>query len=303
MTTLLESPPDPILERRRRSRPRRPPASAAASWPRGSPSASAGCSSASPWCPWSPSSSTSSPRACRRGTSTSSPTRPPRRGSPVAGCGTPSSAPSSSRSSPSAVAVPVGLACRPVPGRVRRPCRRRAAVHRRRHDRHPVDHGGHLRLHRHRAELPGLQRLAGAFAIGFIMLPVIIRAGETAFRGVPRSLTEAALALGARRSTIARKVVVPDRPARCHHRCPPGGGPGPGRDGPAAVDHLRQPVSPVEPDEADGGPAHPHLQLLEPALRRPGPGGLGCGAAADGGRAGAQHRQPPLAAHLRKERR
>ncbi len=51
--------------------------------------------------------------------------------------------------------------------------------------------------------------LAGAFAIGFIMLPVIVRAGETAFRGVPGSLNEAALALGARRFTIARKVVVP----------------------------------------------------------------------------------------------
>ena len=51
--------------------------------------------------------------------------------------------------------------------------------------------------------------LAGSFAVGFIMLPVIIRAGETAFRGVPRSLNEAAMALGARRATIARKVVVP----------------------------------------------------------------------------------------------
>ncbi len=51
--------------------------------------------------------------------------------------------------------------------------------------------------------------LAGAFAIGIIMLPVIMRAGETAIRGVPRSLNEAALALGARRSTVARKVVVP----------------------------------------------------------------------------------------------
>lgn len=55
----------------------------------------------------------------------------------------------------------------------------------------------------------GYSGLAGAFAVGFIMLPVIIRAGETAFRGVPRSLNEAAMALGARRATIARKVVVP----------------------------------------------------------------------------------------------
>ena len=55
----------------------------------------------------------------------------------------------------------------------------------------------------------GYSGLAGAFAIGIIMLPVIIRAGETAFRGVPGSLSEAALALGARKSTIARRVVVP----------------------------------------------------------------------------------------------
>jgi phosphate transport system permease protein len=55
----------------------------------------------------------------------------------------------------------------------------------------------------------GYSGLAGAFSIGIIMLPVIIRAGETAFRGVPGSLSEAALALGARRSTIARRVVVP----------------------------------------------------------------------------------------------
>ncbi len=55
----------------------------------------------------------------------------------------------------------------------------------------------------------GYSGLAGAFGIGIIMLPVIIRAGETAFRGVPSHLSEAALALGARKSTVARRVVVP----------------------------------------------------------------------------------------------
>ncbi len=55
----------------------------------------------------------------------------------------------------------------------------------------------------------GFSGLAGAFAVGIVMLPVIIRAGETAYRGVPHSLNEAALALGARNSTIARRVVVP----------------------------------------------------------------------------------------------
>jgi len=55
----------------------------------------------------------------------------------------------------------------------------------------------------------GYSGLAGAFSIGIIMLPVIIRAGETAFRGVPSQLNEAATALGARKGTIARRVVVP----------------------------------------------------------------------------------------------
>jgi len=55
----------------------------------------------------------------------------------------------------------------------------------------------------------GYSGLAGAFSIGIIMLPVIIRAGETAFRGVPGHLNEAAMALGARKATIARRVVIP----------------------------------------------------------------------------------------------
>ncbi len=55
----------------------------------------------------------------------------------------------------------------------------------------------------------GYSGLAGAFSIGIVMLPVIIRAAETAFRGVPHTLNEAALALGARDSTIARRVVLP----------------------------------------------------------------------------------------------
>jgi len=55
----------------------------------------------------------------------------------------------------------------------------------------------------------GYSGLAGAFSIGIIMLPVIIRAGETAIRGVPGSLNEAAMALGARKATVARRVVVP----------------------------------------------------------------------------------------------
>jgi len=41
------------------------------------------------------------------------------------------------------------------------------------------------------------------------MTPVITKAVETAIRGVPDTVTEAGLALGARRSVVARRVVLP----------------------------------------------------------------------------------------------
>jgi phosphate transport system permease protein len=50
---------------------------------------------------------------------------------------------------------------------------------------------------------------AASFAIGFLMLPVIIRASETAIRTVPHDLTEAALSLGGKKASIARRVIVP----------------------------------------------------------------------------------------------
>ena len=74
----------------------------------------------------------------------------------------------------------------------------------------------------------GYSGLAGAFAIGIIMLPVIIRAGETAIRGVPGHLNEAAMALGARKATIARRVVVPAAMPGIITGVPAGRGPGPG---------------------------------------------------------------------------
>jgi phosphate transport system permease protein len=55
----------------------------------------------------------------------------------------------------------------------------------------------------------GYSGLVGAFAIGLVMLPVIMRAGETAIRGVPGHLHEAGLALGARNFTVTRRVVLP----------------------------------------------------------------------------------------------
>lgn len=51
--------------------------------------------------------------------------------------------------------------------------------------------------------------VAGSFAIGVLMLPIIIRASETAIRSVPSTLREAGLSLGSRHSTVSRRVILP----------------------------------------------------------------------------------------------
>ncbi len=51
--------------------------------------------------------------------------------------------------------------------------------------------------------------VAGAFGIAVIMVPIIVRASDGALRSVPRDLGEAALALGAKRAAIARRVLIP----------------------------------------------------------------------------------------------
>lgn len=55
----------------------------------------------------------------------------------------------------------------------------------------------------------GFSAWAGVFALGVMMLPVVIRAGEEAMRLVPNSLREASYALGAGRWQTILKVVLP----------------------------------------------------------------------------------------------
>jgi phosphate transport system permease protein len=50
--------------------------------------------------------------------------------------------------------------------------------------------------------------ITGSFALAVLMLPIIIRADEVAMRTVPDDLWDAALALGARPSRVARSVVL-----------------------------------------------------------------------------------------------
>jgi phosphate transport system permease protein len=55
----------------------------------------------------------------------------------------------------------------------------------------------------------GFSAWAGAFALGVMMLPVVIRAAEEAMRLVPNSLREGSYALGASRWQTVLKVVLP----------------------------------------------------------------------------------------------
>jgi phosphate transport system permease protein len=50
---------------------------------------------------------------------------------------------------------------------------------------------------------------AASVALALLMTPVITKSVETAIRGVPTTVVEAGLALGARQWTIARRVVIP----------------------------------------------------------------------------------------------
>ena len=55
----------------------------------------------------------------------------------------------------------------------------------------------------------GFSAIAGSFALAVLMLPVIAISTELSIRGVPNTLREAGLALGAKPHTISTKIVIP----------------------------------------------------------------------------------------------
>lgn len=57
--------------------------------------------------------------------------------------------------------------------------------------------------------LQSFSGFAAAIALAMLMTPVITKGAETALRSVPNTLSEAGLALGARESKVAIKVVLP----------------------------------------------------------------------------------------------
>lgn len=55
----------------------------------------------------------------------------------------------------------------------------------------------------------GFSAIAGSFALSVLMLPVIVISSEIAVRGVPNTLREAGLALGAKPHKVSMRIVLP----------------------------------------------------------------------------------------------
>lgn len=55
----------------------------------------------------------------------------------------------------------------------------------------------------------GFSAIAGSFALAVLMLPVIVISSEIAVRGVPNTLREAGLALGAKPHKVSMRIVLP----------------------------------------------------------------------------------------------
>ena len=148
--------------------------------------------------------------------------------------------PRESRSSTSLIAIPIALARRRLPGRVR-PGRPRQAgdVLRRRDDRHPVDRRRPVHLRRLDPDpaLPALAASLRPLALSILMIPVVVRSTEEMLKLVPNELRESSLALGVPRWRTILKVVIPTALAGHHHGHHAGCRPRHRRDGTPAAAH------------------------------------------------------------------
>ena len=140
--------------------------------------------------------------------------------------------------------------------------------------------------------------LAGAFALGVIMLPIVARTTEESLRLVPRDLREAALALGIPRWRTILSVVLPTAAAGTGHRRAAGRRPGGRRDRAADLHGARQPLLARGPAQPDRRADAQHLPVRDLALRAVAPAGLGSVVLPAGVRADPEHLGALLAGRL-----
>ena len=92
------------------------------------------------------------------------------------------------------------------------------------------------------AQMGHFSALAGAIALAFIVLPVVVRTTDEMLRLVPAQMREAALSLGVPQWKVTVQVLYRAVAAGHRHRHPAGAGPHLRRNRAAAVHRAQQPV-------------------------------------------------------------
>ena len=100
----------------------------------------------------------------------------------------------------------------------------------------------------------GLNALNGSILLAIMALPTIISISEDSLNAVPRTYTEASLALGASRWQTLVRVKLPGRPVRHHRRDHARHGPGHRRDHDRSHGHGQRPVVPARASSTRSGP-------------------------------------------------
>ena len=134
--------------------------------------------------------------------------------------------------------------------------------------------------------------LSASIALAVLMLPVILRATETALVLVPNSLREAGLALGAPRWRVTLEIIVPAALGGIVTGALLAMARAAGETAPLLF--IRQRYRPDESLAADGRALSDHLQERARPLSQPPAAGLGRGAAARRPRRRHQHPGPDL---------
>ena len=107
----------------------------------------------------------------------------------------------------------------------------------------------------------GFSAIAGSFAIGVLMVPIIIKASENSLRSVPQPIREAGLGSWGSQRGVGAKCRDPDRTAGAHHRCAAGDVESRRGDGADPVGDRRFQHHRVESPPRDGIDAACHLPV------------------------------------------
>ena len=112
----------------------------------------------------------------------------------------------------------------------------------------------------------GFSGLAGAFALGCLMLPIVIRSTDEMLKLVPDALREGSYALGASKARVTLTVVLPAAPGGNRQRRPARYRPGRGETAPLLFTILT--VTTANPNVFSGANTSLPSQIFVERVRR-----------------------------------